>query len=130
MILNTVKRLKSGHLRVLKNFFVIERCPLLGGNLKKIITYGTKRFVRCSRHVRYLECPLLGGFTIHWYICRTTGLIDEVYFQSRLPSEVLNNSDTDSPLVGLSMVHWNSCLEWQLTKPRDHKIKAVLRKCL
>ena len=28
----TVKPLNSGHLRVLKNLSVIERCPLLGGN--------------------------------------------------------------------------------------------------
>ena len=64
---NAVKPLNSEHLRFLKNLSVIERCPLLGGNLKKIVTFGTKRFVRYSRHVRYLECPLLGGFTV--YIC-------------------------------------------------------------
>ena len=29
-----VKRLNSGHQRFLKNLPVIERCPLLGGNLK------------------------------------------------------------------------------------------------
>ena len=50
------------HLRVLKNLSVIERCPLLGGNLKKIVTFGTSLFIRCSRHVCYLECLLLGGF--------------------------------------------------------------------
>ena len=38
--------LNSGHLRVLKSLSVIERCPLLGGNSKKIITFGTKRFGR------------------------------------------------------------------------------------
>ena len=48
----------------LKNLSVIARCPLLGGNLKKIVTFGTKRFVRYSWHVRYLECPLLEGFTV------------------------------------------------------------------
>ena len=61
----TVKTLNSGRLRVLKKLSVIERCLLLGGNLTKIIIrFGTKRFVRYSRHVRYLECPLLGGFTV------------------------------------------------------------------
>ena len=35
----TVKRLNSGHLRVSKNLSVIERCPLLGGNLKKIVPF-------------------------------------------------------------------------------------------
>ena len=38
-----MKPLNSGYLRVLKNLSVIERCPLWGGNLKKIIT-----FVTCS----------------------------------------------------------------------------------
>ena len=45
---HTVKPLKNGHLRVLKNFSVIERCQLLGGNLKKIVTFGTQCFVRYS----------------------------------------------------------------------------------
>ena len=38
----------SGQLRVIKNLSVIERCPLLGGNLKKIVTFETKCFVRYS----------------------------------------------------------------------------------
>ena len=38
---DTVKHLNSGHLRVLKNLSVIERCPLLGGYLKRIVTFGT-----------------------------------------------------------------------------------------
>ena len=42
---NRVKTLNNGHLRVLKDLSVIERCPLLGGNLEKIVTFGTKRFV-------------------------------------------------------------------------------------
>ena len=40
-IRNTVKPLNSGDLQVLKNLSVIERCPLLGGTLKKIVTFGT-----------------------------------------------------------------------------------------
>ena len=60
----TVKPLNSGHLRVLKNLSVIKRCPLLGGSLTKIVTFGTKHVVRYSRHVRYLGCPLLGSFTV------------------------------------------------------------------
>ena len=60
---NTVKPLNKGHLRVLKNLSVIERCPLMGGNFKKIVTFGTKCFVRYLWHVHYLGCPLLGGFT-------------------------------------------------------------------
>ena len=31
---------------------VIKRCQLLGGSLRKIVTFGSKRFVRYSRHVR------------------------------------------------------------------------------
>ena len=34
--------LNSGHLRVLKHLSVIKRCPLLGGSLTKIVTFGTK----------------------------------------------------------------------------------------
>ena len=62
-ILATMKPLNSGHLRVLKNLSVIESYPLLGGNLKKIVIFGTKFLVRYSWH-GYLGCPLLGGFTV------------------------------------------------------------------
>ena len=60
---NTVKPLNSGHLRVLRNLSVIERCLLLGGNLKKTVTFGTNCFVCYSRHiaiwnVRYWETSL------------------------------------------------------------------------
>ena len=48
----------------LKKLFVIKRSPLLGGILTKIATFRTKHFVRYSRHVRYLGCPLLGAFTV------------------------------------------------------------------
>ena len=58
-----VKPLNRGHLRVLKKLSVIEMCPLLVGNLKKILTFGTKRFVCYSWHVRCLGCPL-GSFTV------------------------------------------------------------------
>ena len=46
-------------------FPIIKRCLLLGGSLTKIVAFGTKHFVRYSRHVRYLGCPLLGGFTVY-----------------------------------------------------------------
>ena len=46
---------------VLKNLAFVERCPLLEGNFKKIIT-----FVRYSWHVSYLGCPLMRGFTAFW----------------------------------------------------------------
>ena len=61
---NTVKPLISGQLQALKNLSVIERCPLLGSNFKKVVTFGIKYFVRYSWHFRYLGCPLLGGFTV------------------------------------------------------------------
>ena len=61
----TVKLLNRGHLGVLKDLSVVERCPQLGGNLKKIVTFGTKHFVHYSWHVRYLGYLLLGGFTVH-----------------------------------------------------------------
>ena len=63
-----MKPLTSGHLWVLKNFSVIERRLLLGGNLKKILTFVTKYFVRYSWHVRYLGCPLLGDFTVYIFL--------------------------------------------------------------
>ena len=59
-----MKPLNSRYLQVLKNLCVIERCPLLGGNLKKIVTFATKCFICYSWHVRYLGCLLLGGFTV------------------------------------------------------------------
>ena len=64
----TVKPLNSGRLRVLKNLSVIKRCPQLGGHFKKIVKFRTKRFDRYSRHVRYLGCPLLGGFTLLMFL--------------------------------------------------------------
>ena len=36
----------------------------MGGSLTKIATFGTNHFVHYSRHVRYLGCQLLGGFTV------------------------------------------------------------------
>ena len=59
----TVKPLNSGHLRALQNLPLIKKCALLGGSLTKIVTFGAKRFVRYASYVRYLGCPLLGGFT-------------------------------------------------------------------
>ena len=64
----TVKPLNSGHLRVLKNLSVIKRCPLLASSLTKIVIYRTKHFVCYSRHVRYLGCPLLRGFTLERFL--------------------------------------------------------------
>ena len=55
---STVKPLNSGHLRVLKNLSVVKRCPLLGGSLTKMVTLGTKHFVRYSRYVCYWEVSL------------------------------------------------------------------------
>ena len=55
---STVKPLNSVPERVLKYLSVIERCPLLGDNFRKIVTFGTKRFVCYSWYVRYLGCPL------------------------------------------------------------------------
>ena len=60
----SVKPLNRGNLRVIKNLSVIKKCPLLGGSLTKVFTFGTKHFLRYSRHARYLGCPLLGGFTV------------------------------------------------------------------
>ena len=62
--LKKVKPLNIGHLQVLKNLSIIERCPLLGGDLKKIFILGTQNFIGYSWHVRCLECSLLGGFTV------------------------------------------------------------------
>ena len=54
----TVKPLNTGHLRVLKYLSVIGRCPLLGGNFKKIVTFGSKCFDGYSWHARYWEFSL------------------------------------------------------------------------
>ena len=59
-----MKPVNSEHLRALKNLCVIKRCPQLGGSLTKIDTFETKHFIRYLRHVCYLGCPLLGGFTV------------------------------------------------------------------
>ena len=67
-ISKTFLLINSGHLRFLKSLTVIKRCPLLGGNFKKIFTCGTKRFVCYSWHVRCLGCPLLGGFILRLYL--------------------------------------------------------------
>ena len=92
-----MKALNSGHLRVLKNLSVIERCPLLWGNFKNIVTFRTKRFARCSWHVRYLGCPQLIGFTVFpkyrktfnypiWRLCRSiTG-----YHQWKVSQNILS----------------------------------------
>ena len=37
-----LKPLNSGHLQVFKSLSVIERCPLLGGNLKRLSYLGLK----------------------------------------------------------------------------------------
>ena len=63
-----MKPLNIGHLRVLKNLSVIEKSPQLGGNFKKIVTFGTKRFVCYSWHALCLGCPLLGGFTVSLFL--------------------------------------------------------------
>ena len=57
-VAHTVKSRNSGHLRVLKNLSVIERCPLMEGNLKWIVTFGTKCFVSYSWHVHNWEVSL------------------------------------------------------------------------
>ena len=40
----------------------------MGGKLTKIVTFGTTNFVRYSRHVRYLGCPLEGKFLYFFYL--------------------------------------------------------------
>ena len=61
-----MKPLNSGHLRVLKSLFVMKRCLIVS----KIVSFGTKHFVRYSRHVHYLGCPQLGGFTVLCFYCQ------------------------------------------------------------
>ena len=63
----TVKALNNGHLRVIKSLSVIKRCPLLGGSLTKIVTFGTKHFVRYSRHVRYRDVRYW-ELSLYWFI--------------------------------------------------------------
>ena len=94
----TVKPLNTGHLRVLKYLSVIKRCPLLGGNFKKIVTFETESFVCYSWHAPFLRCLLLIGFTVFvnlkflkvffitlwiWkYVdCNNNIFISDIYFQ-------------------------------------------------
>ena len=76
--LKKVKPLNIGHLQVLKNLSIIERCPLLRGDLKKIVTFGTQHLIDYSWDVRCLECSLLGGFTVvqipKWALRREYGI--------------------------------------------------------
>ena len=100
---NTVKPLNSGHLRVLKHLSVIERCPLLGDNFKKIAIFGTERFVRYSWHVRYLGCLLLGAFTVESSKC-FHGMCQ------RIPEEIFmkQNSKTEWFCRSCLNSKWNS----------------------
>ena len=66
-----MKPLNSGHLRVLKICPLLRDVQLLGISLIKIVTLGTKHFARCSRHVHYLGCPLLGGLTVLFTVNET-----------------------------------------------------------
>ena len=61
-----VKPLNSGHLGILKNFSVLERCPLLGENLTKIVKFGTIAF--CPL---FNACPLFGMSAIERFHCNT-----------------------------------------------------------
>ena len=50
---------------MLWNLWIADKgCLLLGGNFKKIATFGTKCFVCYSWHVRHLGCTPLGGFNV------------------------------------------------------------------
>ena len=84
-----MKPLNSGHLRVLKNLSVIERFSLLGGSLRKIIVFGTHCIVRCSWHVHYLGCPLLGVFTV------TIILLEFIRAMSEKSIENITKSDSN-----------------------------------
>ena len=48
----------------MKSLSVIKNCPLLGGSLTAIVTFGTKHFVCYWRHVCYFGCPLWRAFTV------------------------------------------------------------------
>ena len=58
-----MKPLNSGHLRALTNLSVTNSRLLMRGSLTKIVQFETKHFVPYLKHVRYLGCSLLGGFT-------------------------------------------------------------------
>ena len=62
-IFGTVKPPNSGHLRVLKNLSVTERRPLLGGNLKKIVTFDS------TFCLLFMACPLFGMTAIKRFHC-------------------------------------------------------------
>ena len=58
-----MKPLNRGQLQALKNLSVTKSRLLKRGNLTKIVPFETKHFVPYLKHVRYLGCSLLGGFT-------------------------------------------------------------------
>ena len=77
--------MNSGQVRVLKKLSVIDRRLILGGNLKRIVTFGTKCFVRYPWYVPYLGYPLLEGFTV-----TTTPYIKVLFILQQLKKETKN----------------------------------------
>ena len=102
-----VKPLNSGHLRVLKHLSVIESCPLLGGNFKKIVIFGIKCFVRYSWHLCYLGCPLLGGFAVfHCIIKSVVPTLHAAHFSKTYAKQ----------LMYIRTIFWNFSLDTVLDK--------------
>ena len=87
---NTVKPLNSGHLWVFKNSSVTETCLLLGGNLTKIVTFGTKQFVRYSRHVRHYKATWTTDLVSLLWACSNKYLLGWVAFSANLISSVIS----------------------------------------
>ena len=98
----TVKSLNSGVLWVFKNLPVIERCPLLGGNFKKIVTFGTKCFVRYSWPERHLRCTLLGGFTAN-----ENSYLQSWFNYSKCQFHIGDEVQVDQPCHSVNQ-HWNN----------------------
>ena len=67
---STVKVLDNGHPRVLKNLSIVEWCPLLGGNLKKIVKLGTKTYCLLLK-----TCPLFRMSAIGSFHCISKSLL-------------------------------------------------------
>ena len=116
-----MKSLNRGHARVLKNLSVIERCPLLGGNFKKILTFGTKPLVHYSWHVRYLGCPLLGGLTTLWKKTFGGEYLPHEYKTKTERTWYIQKMSSENFIIN---VQFTSCVQGVLRKPFITKGKS------
>ena len=85
----------------------------LGDNLKKIATFGTKLFVRCSRHVHYLGCPLLRGFTVFIRAMQRLDVGEKQLFGNLQIQIIVQSYNASSVIINLTyQIHLKSNMWW------------------